>query len=180
MSEIFDYLDKNFEVYINAASEEREKIRLFVKEKRFDIPQRNVTYYMAYLLLMYVKERIMPSLKPAKKLSIIDKLKRASESPEDKAQLLRGLVAISMENLSEKFYDKSYTGEYPYGDAMYLLADLYVTSEERGMNPENYFRQIANISSDKGILPMNQMMASGGESRLRSERSQFGEFKGMF
>jgi hypothetical protein len=58
--------------------------------------------------------------------SLLDKQTGISESPEDRVQLLRRLVA----NLS-----------------------------------------------DEGIVPMNQPMVHGSDSRLGSERSQFGSLK---
>ena len=176
-NEVFDYLDTNYEVYIDATSEEREKIRSFIAEQRYDVPKEGITFYLAYLLLLYVKERVIPNLKPARKISIFDKLKGTSESPEDIVQLLRGLVSLSMENNVEKYTDEG----YGYGvSSLVLLADLYVTAEERGIKPKKYFQQIASVSSKEGVVPMNDFMATGGDSRLRAERKQFGKFKGVF
>jgi len=69
----FDFFESNYETYINATTEEREEIRGFVKSpskpKSFfgSLFQSNKeTSQIAHLLLIYVKDRVLPQLKSTK------------------------------------------------------------------------------------------------------------------
>ena len=169
-NEIFDYLDTNYEVYINATPEEREKIRWFVKSpskpksffgRLFQFKQENSP--IAHLLLIYVKERVLPQLK----------------STKDSTWLYRGLAAISMDNFTGTYTDQ----DAPYlGDASLLLADLFVSAEETGIAPETIFKEIADVSSNKSkeLSSMKDAMNNAGKTKFAHERRKYGKFVGMF
>jgi len=175
-NDFFDFFESNYETYINATTEERENIREFVKPpskpKSFlgglfqpkkstsQIPRSQISP----LLLIYVKDRVLPQLK----------------STKDKEWIVRGLVAMSIENLTGKFYDKDYLGEYPSGDASLLIIDLYVTSEELGINVETLFTNIAEISNAKGAMTISGLMKAQYLGPIFHERRTKGKFVGMF
>jgi|GEM_PF-5672078 hypothetical protein len=172
-SEFFDYFESNFETYISATPEEREKIRSFIKSpskpKSFLgslFQSKQETGQIAHLLLLYVKERVLPQLK----------------SNKDTAWLYRGLAAISMDDFSGTFDDQAYTSYPMKGDASFLLADLFVTAEEAGLNPDPIFQEIANASSSKSkkYLPMKDAINNAGKTKFAHERRKHGKFVGMF
>jgi hypothetical protein len=88
------------------------------------------------LLHEYVRERVIGQLK----------------STGDKVWLMRGLVAISMENMGSD-----------WRDTMDLLHTLYKSAESKGINPEPSFAKVAEISSrdvpSGGDRAMNEFMA---------------------
>jgi len=155
--DFFNYIDNHYNEFIQANPAERKKIRSFIKGGLFNKNK------IAFALLMYVKDRVLPNLK----------------STKDEAWLVRGLVAISMENRVDKFLDKDYMGAYPKADAQLLLADLYVTSEEVGINRTPIFEKIADISDTKGVLPMNELMQGKYIGKLVHERKTEGKFIGL-
>jgi len=171
--EIYNYLDENYDVYINATAEERAEIRLFFKSTYYRPilgATRYMRRYMVTLLLIYVKQHVLPKLK----------------STKDPIWLYRGLVALSMDNLSGKFDDKSYIAYSMKGDAVFLLTDLWVTAEESKIDQEQIFHEIGNISSDKefwdkswGHVFMNEMITGGGNGKLAEERRTYGKFMGL-
>lgn len=172
-SDFFDYFESNYETYISATTEEREKIRSFVKSpskpksflERLFQPKPS-TSQISSLLLIYVKDRVLPQLK----------------STKDTAWLYRGLVAISMDDFAGIFDDQAYTTYPMKGDASFLIADLFVTAEEAGITPDSIFKEIAEISSNKNIkyLPMKELMNNAGKDKFAYERRQHGKFVGMF
>lgn len=172
-SDFFDYFESNYETYISSTTEEREKIRSFVKSpskpksflERLLQPKPS-TSQISSLLLIYVKDRVLPQLK----------------STKDTAWLYRGLVAISMDDFAGIFDDQAYTTYPMKGDASFLIADLFVTAEEAGITPDSIFKEIAEISSNKNIkyLPMKELMNNAGKDKFAYERRQHGKFVGMF
>ena len=170
-SEFFDFFESNPETYISATNEEREKIRGFVKSpskpKSFFgnlFQPKQSTSQISHLLLIYVKDRALPQLK----------------STKDKEWIIRGLVAMSMENLAGNFYDKDYLGGYTDGDASLLLIDLYVTSEEIGIDPKPLFENIAEISNAKGAMTISGLMRGEYLGKIFYERRTHGKWIGMF
>ncbi len=176
-NEFLNYFEANYGFYVSATPEERGKIRTFVKSPLQEKDQSKSFFgrllqskqdsQMAYVLLMFVKQRALPSLK----------------STGDKLWLLRGLVAISMDNFSGKFDDPAYIVYPMKGDCTFLLADLYVTAEEKGIDPKPIFEEIASISDDKDTSSHDSMkgfMARGGDGKLVHERRTHGKFVGMF
>ena len=172
--EFFDYLDSHYQLYMHATSEERDEIRAFIragsKEKnklksfynRFFQPNN-----IPYLLLMYVKQRVLEKVRLT----------------GDKEWLIRGLAAISMEDFAGKFEDKPYIGYPMQGDARFLLADLWVTAQENGIEPEPIFKNIADISDERNKtfgLPMQRIMAGELLGQLIYERKTEGKFVGLF
>lgn len=108
-NEFFDFFESNYETYISATPKERENIREIVKlpskPKLFFgglFQSKQETSQIAHLLLIYVKERVLPQLK----------------STKDATWLYRGLAAISMDDFSGTFDDQAYIS-YPMKDAIY-------------------------------------------------------------
>jgi hypothetical protein len=68
------------------------------------------------------------------------------------------------------------------GDATFLLADLFVTAEESGINPEPIFKEMGEFSNQKGTKykSMKDFMNDPGNGKLEYERRQHGKFVGMF
>lgn len=177
-NEFFDYFENNYEIYLSASPEERERIRDFVKSQKIEgkenksffgrlFQPRHDASQIAYLLLIYVKERALPQLK----------------STGDKLWLMRGLIAISMDNFIGKFDDPAYIAYPMQGDCIFLLADLYVTAEEKGIDPKPIFEEIANISDDKNTSlhdSMKGFLAHGGDGKLVYERRTHGKFVALF
>jgi hypothetical protein len=147
LDEFYGFFEENYDVYISATPEEREKIREFVIspphednkpksffEKLFK-PSQN-TSDITGLLVRYIRYRALPQL----------------DSTGDEKWLISGLVAISMENCYSD-----------WRDTLTFLKDFYQAAEIKGMNPEPYFLKIAGISSDKNQkyvdTPMKEMMA---------------------
>jgi hypothetical protein len=152
-NEFFDYLDSHYEDYIYATPEDRFEIRKFIKGKLFrasNIPQ---------ILLMYVRKRIIQKFK----------------STGDKVWLLRGLVAISMENQRSGPVKGEFFGIHGY-DSKHLLAGLWFFAEEKGLDPKPAFEDIARISDDRGTLPMSQLMAGIGIGKYIYELKNYGKF----
>jgi hypothetical protein len=159
--EFFDYFDTHFTEYIHATPDERAEIRKFIRGRLF---QSN---HIAHTLLLYVKQRVLANL----------------ASTTDDSWVRRGLVAISMDNFSGKFDDPVYVAYPMKGDCTFLLADLYVTAEEKGIDPKPIFEEIASISDDKDTSSYDSMkgfMARGGDGKLVHERRTHGKFVGMF
>jgi len=63
-----------------------------------------------------------------------------------------------------------------------LLADLFVTAEEAGINPDPIFIEIADISSSKSKnhSPMKDTITNAGKTKFAHERRKNGKFVGMF
>jgi len=159
--EFFDYFDAHYEDYIYATPDERAQIRKFVKGSLFH------SNPIAYTLLMYVKQNALANLK----------------STGDEIWMRRALVAISMDNFAGKFVDPVYVVYPMKGDCTFLLADLYVTAEEKGLDPKSAFEEIANISDDKDTsshVSMKTFLAIGGDGKLVHERRTHGKFVAMF
>src|SRR5689334_17349228 len=131
----FDYLDLHYEDYLKATPEERFEIRKSIKGG-FLQPAT-----IAHSLLMYVKRRVLPKLK----------------ATGDTIWVRRGLAAISMDNFLGKFDDPVYVAYPMKGDCTFLLADLYVTAEEKGIDPKPIFEEIANISDEKDTSSQDSM-----------------------
>jgi len=172
-SEFNDFFENNYETYTSATPKERDDIRGFVKSPTKPksllgnlFRSNKETSQIAHLLLIYVKERVLPQF-------ILTK---------DEAWLYLRLTAISMDDFSGTFDDQAYTVYPMKGNASFLLADLYVTAEENGLNPDSIFQQISNISSSKSkmLTPMKDAITNAGKTKFAHERRKHGKFVGMF
>lgn len=140
VEKIFLFFDTNIEIYLQATAEERSEIRTAISKMHYPSSQSGIVHnlgdYMEGLLVQYVREHVT------------DKLKTTG----DEAWLIRGLIAISMENCSSD-----------WRDTLTFLGDLYKTAEEKGINPEPFFLRVAEISSHEvprgGSTPMKEMIA---------------------
>ncbi len=149
LSEIFDFLDSNYEMYFQATSQQRDKIREIIGECNFIDHRGHINRFLEDLLMRYVDERAINRL----------------GSTGDKEWLTRGLVAMSMENSGSDFRD-----------SLSHLVGLYIVAEEKGIDPEPDFQNIARISSTEkprgGSQPMSQMMANIHNSAFYLEKTK--------
>ena len=149
IGELFDFLDNNFETYINATQEQRREIRISINNCYMVSDRGSVTRFMEDLLMKYLDERIRKNLRKT----------------GDKIWLLRGLVAISLENCG-----------VDYRDTLRQLVYLYIAAEDKGIDPEEDFQSIAKISSQEeprgGSAPMSGMMARTRNSAYYAERTK--------
>lgn len=134
VNEIFNFFDENYEAYFQATEEQRRRIRETVYKSYY--PSVPLSNFYIDLLHEYVRERAIGQL----------------NSTGDKVWLIRGLVAISMENMGSD-----------WRDTMGMLETLYKSAESKGIHPEPFFAKIAEISSrevpDGGDRPMSEFMA---------------------
>lgn len=149
IGEFFDFLDNNYEVYVNTTAEQRREIRTTISNC-YDVGNNgSVTRFMEDLLMKYLDERVKINLRET----------------TDKRWLLRGLVAISLENCG-----------IDYRDTLTQLVYLYIAAEEASLNPEEDFQAIAKISSHDesrgGSESMSEMMAQTRSSAYYRERTK--------
>jgi hypothetical protein len=134
---LYEFLDENYETYLNATPEQSAEVRSLISGNR---PFENS-------LFDYVVKRVVNQLGTTGKVE----------------WLLRGLVAVSMENSG-----------IDYRDTLTELAELHFLAEEKEINPIPYFKSVANISShDKprgGSVPMSEMMGNSYYAALLRER----------
>ena len=124
-NEFIDFFESNYETYISATDEEREKIREFIKPPRQSFlkslfqskkgTSEDSNLQISTLLLTFVKDKALPQLK----------------STKDTVWLYRGLVAIAMDDFTGTIDHEIYPG-----NAVLLLADLFITAEELAL-PQN-------------------------------------------
>ena len=146
LSEIYNFLDLNYEIYLQASPQQRDEIRGIIGNCYFVDHRGHINRFLEDMLMRYVDERAIEKIR----------------STGDKIWLLRGLVAMSMENSGSDFRD-----------SLIHLARLYVVAEEKGLNPEPEFQKVAQISSNEnprgGPRPMKEMMSSIGQSKIVEE-----------
>jgi hypothetical protein len=134
--EIYSLLDEICPAYISASSEDRAKVRAAVRDKNGVLSA----------LLGY-------AYRSAKRI----------HSPDDKACLIKGLAAISIENCSRD-----------YRDVLLALAELYVAAEEAGIKPRADFKAVSQLSSrkkpDGGDTSMQAMLAGFHRYAVLRER----------
>lgn len=149
IGEFFDFLDNNYELYIETTSEQRQEIRTAFSNCYVVSNSGSVTHFMEDLLMEYLDERVRINLRET----------------GDKNWLLRGLVAISLENCG-----------IDYRDTLTQLVYLYIAAEEKGIDPESEFQAIAKLSSNEGPRggsePMSKMMAETHDSAYYRERTK--------
>lgn len=170
-NEFIDFFESNYETYISATDEEREKIREFIKPPRQSFlkslfqskkgTSEDSNLQISTLLLTFVKDKALPQLK----------------STKDTVWLYRGLVAIAMDDFTGTIDHEIYPG-----NAVLLLADLFITAEEVGITPKPIFIEISEISSDKAKngTAMKELMNYAENTKLAWERRKYGKFVGMF
>jgi len=136
LGEIYDFLDKNYEVYLNAALEECEEIRKTVTNCYYSGNDGKANRFLEDLFFRYAKEIAIPKLKET----------------GDKIWLTKGLIAISLENSG-----------IDYRDSIIALSELRKVANEKNLDPESEFVRVAEISSNEkprgGDTPMRQLMA---------------------
>ena len=149
IDEFYVLLDNNFEIYMNATLDQRNKIRSAIANCYYVSNSGSITRFMEDLLLKYLGERVRKNLRES----------------GDKIWLLRGLVAISLENCG-----------VDYRDTLRQLVYLYIAAEDTGIDPQEDFQSIAKISSQEeprgGSAPMSEMMARTRNSAYYAERTK--------
>jgi hypothetical protein len=147
LSEIFDFLDLNYEIYLQASPQQREEIRGVVGNCYFVDHRGHINRFLEDLLIRYVKERVISKI----------------NATADKVWLTRGLVAMSIENSGIDFRD-----------SLICLAQLYVAAEKKELNPASEFQGVAQISSNEtprgGSTSMQDMMANIKDSAILKEQ----------
>ena len=135
--EIFDFIDQNHDVYLNATSQDCEKIRTTITNCYYINQKGSLSRFFEDLFLQYVQQRAVPKLKET----------------GDKIWLTRGLVAMSIENSG-----------IDYRDSILALSELRKASHEKNIDPNSEFERVAKISSQEkprgGSTPMSQLMHS--------------------
>jgi hypothetical protein len=126
-SEIYAFIDQNCEIYLKATSEERAEIRA--------IPESNKDFYQ--IVWGYIGRAI-----------------RQLADTGDAVWLTRGLVMISIENMSRDFRD-----------TLLKIASLYVEAEKHGISPRSVLTAIAKVSS--------QEKPRGGETSMSETLQRF-------
>jgi hypothetical protein len=135
MSEIYDFIEQNCLVYLNATPKECEKIRNTVTNCYYVDEYGKANRFFEDLFFQYARERAIPQL----------------EQTGDKIWFIRGLIAISIENSG-----------IDYRDSILVLSDLRKAAIKNKIDPEPEFTRIAQISSNEtprgGSTPMRQLM----------------------
>ena len=136
LGEIYDFIDNNYDVYLNATPQECEEIRKAVANCYYVSEKGSLWHFLEDLFLRYVKERVIPKIKET----------------GNKTWLTRGLVAMSIENSG-----------IDYRDSILALSELRKASREKNIDPNQEFEKVAKISSNEkprgGETPMSKLMA---------------------
>lgn len=136
LGEIYDFIDKNFEVYLSATHQECEDIRKSVTNCYHIDKNGKANHFLEDLFLCYVNERAIPKIKET----------------GDKVWLTRGLVAMSIENSG-----------IDYRDSILALSELRKISRDKNIDPNPEFKKVAEISSNEkprgGETAMSKLMA---------------------
>jgi hypothetical protein len=143
IGEIFNFLDVNYDTYLDATDAQRDEIRSLIGDTLYRGPlglDRYMGNYMARLLYDYVTEHVLAEFKTTR----------------HEKWLTRGLVAISMENCC---VDSRQT--------ITCFARLYRAAKEKNMDPEPTFQRVAAVSSKKmpqgGESSVSSMLSAIGE-----------------
>jgi hypothetical protein len=135
ISEIYNFVDQNYVVYLHATAQEREEIRNKVTNCYHVDERGKSNRFLENLFFEYTKERAIPKL----------------GETGDKIWLTRGLVAMSIENSG-----------IDYRDSILALRDLRNVAKDKNIDPEPEFVRIAQISSIEiprgGSTPMSKLM----------------------
>jgi hypothetical protein len=137
-NKVYNFLDQNYEIYINSNNEDRKEIRIIIKKyNRRDVLEGGpLSAPLSYLLQQYVYKTI-----------------RQLKTTGDATWLRRGLVVISILD-----------GTLNPKDDMDQLAHLFVVAEEKGLNPKPEFHSIAEISNKETSIseemPMSEMIVN--------------------
>ena len=136
IGEIYNFIDRNYVVYLNATVQECEEIRNAVTNCYYIDDEGKANRFLEDLFFQYAKERAIHQL----------------EETGDKIWLTRGLIAMSVENSG-----------IDYRDSILALSELRKVANEKNIDPEPEFVRIAKISSNEkprgGETTMRQLMA---------------------
>ncbi len=135
IGELYDFIDQNYEVYLNASSQECESIRKAVANCYYVNEKGNFWRFLEDLFLRYVNERAIPKIRET----------------GDKSWLTKGLIAMSIENSG-----------IDNRDSILALSELRKASHEKNIDPNPEFKRVAEISSNEkprgGETPMSKLM----------------------
>jgi hypothetical protein len=134
--EIYNFIDQNYEIYLNATPQECKEIRKAVTNCYYVNERGKFWRFFEDLFLKYTKERAIPKI----------------QETGDKTWLIRGLVAMSIENSG-----------IDYRDSVLALNDLRKAAVEKNLDPKPEFERVSQISSNEkprgGDTPMSKLMA---------------------
>ena len=133
---IFNFIEQNYMVYLEATPSECEMIRSAVTNCYYTDEYGKTNRFFEDIFFQYARERAIPQL----------------QDTGDKIWLARGLIAISIENSG-----------IDYRDSILALRDLRKAAIKHNIDPESDFTKIAKISSNEkprgGETPIKQLMA---------------------
>jgi hypothetical protein len=142
IKKFYNFLDQNYEVYSNGSVEQCAEIRATVNQCYYLDTRDGIHRFLENLLLRHA-ERV------TKEINLSG----------DRKWLLRGLVAMSMENSGVDFRD-----------TLIHLADLYIAAEHKITIPGQDFKKTAKISSHEkprgGETPVSEMMENTPSSEI--------------
>jgi hypothetical protein len=153
IGEIFNFLDVNYDTYLDATDAQRDDIRSLIGDTLYRGPlglDRYTGNYMALLLLDYVREHVLAEFRTS----------------SHEKWLTCGLVAISMEDCC-----------VDSRDTITCFAKLYGAAKEKNIDPEPAFQRVAAVSSKKlpkgGESSVSSMMAAISEYAATNYRGLF-------
>jgi hypothetical protein len=125
--EIFEFLNTNYETYLKATDLHRQEIRSIVSDTFYNLryEERPLSYYESSYMQMIIKKYRGHAFKEFK-------------STSDEIWLTRALVAVSIEDCCCDFRE-----------TLTYLSRLYVTAEQKNIEPKRLFDPIAEISSNE-------------------------------
>jgi hypothetical protein len=136
ISEIYDFIDQSYVAYLEATAQECEKIRIAVTNCYHIDEHGKANRFFEDIFFQYARERAIPQL----------------EETGDKIWLIRGLIAISIENSG-----------IDYRDSILALSNLRKAAIKNNIDPEPEFVKISEISSNEpprgGSTSTRQLMA---------------------
>lgn len=135
LGEIFEFIDANYDVYLNSTQQECEEIRKTVTNCYYVNEKGRFWRFFEDLFLRYVNERAIPKMRET----------------GDKAWLIRGLVAMSIENSG-----------IDYRDSILALSEIRKAAHEKNIDTNSAFEKVSKISSQEkprgGTTPMSELM----------------------
>jgi hypothetical protein len=154
--DVDDFLDNNYETYLNANLDERQEIRRIIKDhdrSEKDICEGDpIPTPFRYSLRRYAYRTI-----------------KQLESTGTAVWLTRGLTAISiLDGISYRLDDKE------------QLARLFIAAEEKGMDPRPAFKLISEISNNEVLLNQEQSTSELIANTPRTAREIVNELRRIF
>jgi hypothetical protein len=164
-SEIFAFLDVNYEAYISATDLQRSEVRSIIRDSSYTPSFKGAIPYVG-LSSMGLSSYVGLYMQAIINKYIYERALKEFRATGDEIWLTRGLVAISIENCS-----------VDYRDTITCLSKLYVAAERKNIDAEKVFKTISEISSTQppkggGGTSVSEMMEKiGSYAATNIERS---------